>query len=54
MYVSIRIKGHPNPGLWQDYLDGLQIIHEIEASPGCAERFRISLRSMACSKSWLI
>ena len=28
MYVSIRIKGHPDPGLWQDYLGGLQIIHE--------------------------
>lgn len=30
MYVSIRIKGHPDPGLWQDYLDGLQIMHEID------------------------
>ena len=28
MYVSIRIKGHLDPGLWQDYLDGLQIVHE--------------------------
>ena len=28
MYVSIRIKGHLDPGLWQDYLDGLQIMHE--------------------------
>ena len=28
MYVSIRIKGHLDPGLWQDYLGGLQIVHE--------------------------
>ncbi len=28
MYVSIRIKGHLDPDLWQDYLDGLQIVHE--------------------------
>ena len=28
MYISIRIKGHLDPGLWQDYLDGLQITHE--------------------------
>ncbi len=28
MYVSIRIKGHLDQGLWQDYLDGLQIVHE--------------------------
>ncbi len=28
MYVSIRIKGHLDPRLWQDYLDGLQIMHE--------------------------
>ena len=30
MYVSIRIKGHLDPGLWKDYLDGLQIMHEID------------------------
>ena len=28
MYVSIRIKGHLDPGLWQDYLGGLQIVHQ--------------------------
>jgi len=28
MYISIRIKGHLDPGLWQNYLDGLQIVHE--------------------------
>jgi len=28
MYVSIRIKGYLDPALWQDYLDGLQIVHE--------------------------
>lgn len=28
MYVSIRIKGHLDPGLWQDYLGGLRIVHE--------------------------
>ena len=27
MYVSIRIKGHLDPDLWQDYLGGLQIVH---------------------------
>ena len=32
MYVSIRIKGHLDPGLWQDYLGGLQIIHEIDGA----------------------
>jgi hypothetical protein len=30
MYVSIRIKGHLDPGLWRDYLGGLQIVHEID------------------------
>ena len=30
MYVSIRIKGYLDPSLWQDYLDGLQIIHETD------------------------
>lgn len=28
MDISIRVKGHLDPGLWQDYLDGLQIVHE--------------------------
>ena len=28
MNVSIRVKGHLDPSLWQDYLDGLQIVHE--------------------------
>ncbi|HET8853265.1 MAG TPA: hypothetical protein VFN02_12125 [Ktedonobacteraceae bacterium] len=32
MYVSIRIQGHPDPGLWQDYLGGLQIIHESDGA----------------------
>lgn len=27
MYVSIRIKGHLDPG-WQEWLEGLQIVHE--------------------------
>lgn len=30
MYVSIRVKGHLDPDLWRDYLDGLQIIHECD------------------------
>jgi hypothetical protein len=30
MYVSIRIKGHLDPDLWQDYLDGLQIMQELD------------------------
>jgi hypothetical protein len=28
--VSIRIKGHLDPDLWQDYLAGLQIAHETD------------------------
>lgn len=32
MYVSIRIKGHLDPDLWQDYLGGLQIMHEINGA----------------------
>jgi len=27
MHVSIRIKGHLDPG-WQEWLEGLQIVHE--------------------------
>ena len=27
MHVSIRIKGHLDPG-WQEWLEGLQIMHE--------------------------
>lgn len=27
MHVSIRIKGHLDPG-WQDWLEGLQILHK--------------------------
>ncbi len=26
MYVSIRIKGHLDPS-WQEYLEGLEIVH---------------------------
>jgi hypothetical protein len=26
--VSIRVKGHLDPDLWQDYLAGLQVAHE--------------------------
>jgi hypothetical protein len=32
MYVSIRIKGHLDPSLWQDYLGGLQITHELDGA----------------------
>ena len=32
MYVSIRVKGYLDPGLWQDYLGGLQITHEPEGA----------------------
>ena len=32
MYVSIRVKGHLDPGLWQDYLGGLQITHELDGA----------------------
>jgi hypothetical protein len=27
MHVSIRVKGHLDPG-WQEWLEGLQIVHE--------------------------
>jgi hypothetical protein len=27
MHVSLRIKGHLDPG-WQEWLEGLQIVHE--------------------------
>ncbi|HEY6541958.1 MAG TPA: hypothetical protein VIZ18_13530 [Ktedonobacteraceae bacterium] len=32
MYVSIRIKGHLDQSLWQDYLGGLQIVHESDGA----------------------
>jgi hypothetical protein len=28
--VSIRIKGHLDPDLWQDYLAGLRVAHEVD------------------------
>ncbi len=31
MQVSIRIKGHLDPG-WQEWLEGLQIVHEPEGT----------------------
>lgn len=31
MYVSIRIKGHLDPG-WQEWLEGLQIVHELDGT----------------------
>ena len=31
MHVSIRIKGHLDPG-WQEWLEGLQIVHEPEGT----------------------
>ena len=31
MHVSIRIKGHLDPG-WQDWLEGLQIVHEADGT----------------------
>ena len=31
MHVSIRIKGHLDPG-WQEWLEGLQIVHEADGT----------------------
>jgi hypothetical protein len=31
MYVSIRIKGHLDPG-WQEWLEGLQIVQESDGT----------------------
>jgi hypothetical protein len=31
MNVAIRIKGHLDPS-WQDWLEGLQIVHEAEGT----------------------
>ncbi len=31
MHVSIRIKGHLDPG-WQEWLEGLQIVHELDGT----------------------
>ena len=31
MQVSIRIKGHLDPG-WQEWLEGLQIVHELDGT----------------------
>ncbi len=32
MHVSIHIKGHLDAGLWQEWLEGLQIVHESDGT----------------------
>ena len=51
MDVSIRVKGHLDP-LWQEWLEGLQIVHETDGTSRLSAPSRISQPSMECSPKW--
>jgi len=48
MHVSIRIKEHLDPG-WQEWLEGLQIVHEADGTSRLSGTLSDQSASMECS-----